>query len=170
MQTILIAHLWHRLLPFVLVLPLLAGCGFHLRGQAQLPFEQAWVDGGGSSGSLADSLRQTLKSQGKLSESRDGAQLRLRIVDEKRSKDILSLTGAGKVREYRLTYRLTLLVENALGEAAMSPITLELTREFTHDDTQMLATEAKESQLAQNMLQDALRQALRRLSYYKRKP
>ena len=144
----------------------LAGCGFQLRGEALLPFERAYVVASDSSG-FAPLLRKALAAQGKLAEQAKGAPVIITLADEQRAKDILSLSGGGKVREYRLTYSVTLRVANAEGEPLAAPISLQQIREFTYGDSLALAKEGEEAALKRAMEQEALRQALRRLSYLK---
>lgn len=146
---------------------LLAGCGYQLRGEAQLPFTKAYVAAPGSS-ALAPLLRRTLADQNKLADRPEDAPVRIQVLGELREKVILSLSGAGKVREYRMIYKVSLLVTDATGSALIAPIDLEQVREYTYDDALVLAKEAEEVNVIQGMEQEALRQALRRLSYIKR--
>lgn len=145
---------------------LLAGCGFQLRGQAQLPFTAAHVEAARGS-ALAEGLRQSLRGQDKLTEQSEGAPVRIRLGKETRQKNILSLSGAGKVREYRLEYRVELSAYNAAGLELIAPAQIYLTREFSYSDTEVLAKESEEAALNRAMEREALRQVLRRLSYLK---
>lgn len=146
---------------------LLAGCGFQLRGEAQLPFASAYVDAPDAS-VLAPSLRQALAAQDKLATQAKDAPVRIRLVNERREKNILSLSGGGKVREYRLIYKVTLKVTDGMDNELIAPVELEQQREFSYDDALILAKEAEEASLNRAMEQETLRQALRRLSYVKR--
>jgi LPS-assembly lipoprotein len=146
---------------------LLAGCGFQLRGQAQLPFVAAYVDAGSGS-TVADALRQELRVQGKLADKMEGAPVRIRLVKESREKSILSLSGGGKVREYRIEYRVELYVSDPAGNDLIAPAPIHLTREYSYNDTQVLAKESEEAGLDRAMDREATHQILRRLSYLKR--
>lgn len=146
---------------------LLAGCGFQLRGDAQLPFASAYVEAPDAS-VLAPQLRQALTAQDKLAAQAKDAPVRIRLLDERREKNILSLSGGGKVREYRLIYKVTLKVTDDMGNELIAPVELEQQREFSYDDALILAKEAEEASLNRAMEQETLRQALRRLSYVKR--
>ena len=144
----------------------LAGCGFQLRGQAQLPFAAVYLDAPASA--LADALRQSLSSQKKLAEKRDGAPLVIKLSGASLNKTILSLSGGGKVREYRLEYQVELSAFDAAGKELIAPSQIHLLREYSYDDTQVLAKESEEASLVRTMEQEALRQILRRISYLKR--
>jgi len=113
-------------------------------------------------------LARDLLAQGKLAERPEGAPVRIRVTDEHLEKNILSLSGGGKVREYRLVYKVSLKVTGERGNELIAPIELEQVREFSYDDALILAKEAEEASLQRGMEQEALRQALRRLSYVKR--
>ncbi|MEW5770931.1 MAG: LPS assembly lipoprotein LptE [Pseudomonadota bacterium] len=151
----------------LLGLAVLAGCGFQLRGEAPLPFASAYVAAPDTS-LIAPALRQALADQRKLAIQAQGAPVRIQVAEERRTKTILSLSGGGKVREYRLIYKVALKVSDGQGNELIAPIELEQMREFSFDDALILAKEAEEASLNRAMEQEALRQALRRLSYVKR--
>lgn len=148
---------------------ILNGCAFQLRGQSALPFAAAHVDAADAS-NLAGALRRALSSQQKLAPQREAAPVRIRLDKESYSKTILALSGGGKVREYRLEYRVRLSLFDAAGAALAEPAEIYLSNDFSYSDTQVLAKEAEEASLNRAMEQDALRQILRRLSYLNVKP
>ncbi len=142
----------------------LGGCGFQLRGQAALPFSAAYVAAPDTS-NVANGLRRALSSQQKLTQTQDGAPVRIRLEGESYSKSILALSGGGKVREYRLEYSVQLSVYDKIGKTVVEPTKIHLSNDFSYSDAQILAKEAEEASLNRAMEQDALRQILRRLSY-----
>jgi len=145
----------------------MTGCGFQLRGQSPLPFDSVHVAAAGGS-VLQPLLAQSLRLNGKrVLPGTEGAQVVIRIDKETRSKEILSLSGGGKVREYRLGYRLILSATNGAGRPILPPTELQLTRDYSYDDAQALAKEGEEAQLQRDMEQDMLRQVLRRLAFAK---
>lgn len=150
----------------LLAFALVAGCGFKLRGQVPLPFNSIYVEAGSGS-SLGDGLKQAIRGQGKLAEKAEGAALRIKVLSESREKTILTLSASSRVREYRLSYRVSYTAEDATARVLVAPTTLNLTRDFTYDDTQVLAKEGEETALNRTMAQDALRQVLAQLSYLK---
>jgi LPS-assembly lipoprotein len=155
-----------RILVFLAVLTALNGCGFQLRGLAALPFTAAYVVAPETS-NVATGLRRALSSQQKLAQSLETAPVHISLNQESYSKNILALSGGGKVREYRLEYRVVLTVTNVAGKTLVEPTELHLSNDFSYSDTQVLAKEAEEVSLNRAMEQDALRQILRRLSYLK---
>jgi LPS-assembly lipoprotein len=144
----------------------LSGCGFQLRGQSAMPFSAAYVDAPEAS-NLASALRRSLSSQRKLAPTADIAPVRIKLDDESYSKNILALSGGGKVREYRLEYQVQLSVFDKAGKVLVEPTKINLSNDFSYSDDQVLAKAAEETSLNRSMEQDALRQILRRLSYLK---
>lgn len=145
----------------------LAGCGFHLRGQSLLPFASAYVEAPPGS-TLAPLLTQSLRLRGKqVLESPQTAEVTIRLERELKGKEILSLSGGGKVREFRLSQRVTLSAHDRGGRMLLAPTELSLTRDFSYDDAQALAKEAEEGELMRDMEQEMLRLILRRLAYVK---
>jgi LPS-assembly lipoprotein len=144
----------------------LNGCGFQLRGQALLPFAAAFVEAPETS-KVASALRRSLSSQQKLAPTSADAPVRIKLDKESYKKNILALSGGGKVREYRLEYRVQMSVTNVAGVILVEPTEIHLSNDFSYTDAQVLAKEAEEASLIRSMEQDALRQILRRLSYLK---
>src|SRR5215203_1605066 len=80
---------------------LLASCGFHLRGQADLPFESMYIIG---SPTFATPLSRAVRAGSKTRITTDPkeADVTLQILGEARERSILSLSGAGRVQELQL--------------------------------------------------------------------
>ena len=101
---------------FVVLLALvLAGCGFRMRGYADVPFETLYVQDTRSGVGLE--LKRVLEagtSARVVSDARQ-AQAVLELSNEYRAREILSLTAAGSVREYLLRYRVTYRVHDGKG-------------------------------------------------------
>jgi LPS-assembly lipoprotein len=146
----------------------LCGCGFKPRGQAALPFESIYIDTGGFS-LLGAELRRVIRTGGKtrIAERPDDAEVVLRIVGEQQEKHVLSLSTAGKVREFELRYRLAYRLLDRASNDIVPPGQIELRRDLTYDDTQVLAKESEEALLYEDMKSDAVLQMLRRLSVIK---
>lgn len=149
---------------FVVVL-LLAACGFHLRGSAELPFETLYVPG--ATGGIALELKRHILAgtDTRVVEEPGQAEAQLRFSEETRGKEVLALDTAGRVREYRLIYRVGFNVADGKGaEYYVPPSTVTLTRDVTYDDTLALAKEAEEQLLFRDMQQDMVRQIVQRLA------
>jgi LPS-assembly lipoprotein len=88
----------------------------------------------------------------------------LELSGESREKIILSLTGTGRVREFRLRYRMGYRVHDGKGGEYVPPSVVQLQRDVTYDDSAILAKEAEEQLLFRDMQTDMVQQVLRRLS------
>jgi len=147
---------------------LAAGCGFQLRRSDGIPFASLYVDA--PPGSLvAQRIRSSLSTNRKtrLAATAGEADAVLKITQEDRSKAILSLSGAGRVTEYRLGLRLGYSVDDKAGRSLAAPELIELTRDITYDDTKVLAKGAEEQLLYRDMDDNAARRIVRRLQAIK---
>ena len=150
------------LLAIAMALP---GCGFKLRGQAALPFESIYIDTSGFS-LLATELRRAIQtgSKTRVAGRPDDAEVVLRITREQQERHVLSLSTAGRVREFELRYFLAYRLLDRAGNDVVPPSEITLRRDMTYDDTQVLAKESEEALLYEDMKSDAVQQVLRRLS------
>jgi len=142
---------------------LLSACGFHLRGQAQLPFETLYIPGANP---LAVELKRNVAaaSKARLVDSPGEAQAVLGFTQELREKIILSFSAAGRVSEYQLRYRVGFRVTDAKGAQVFLPTSeILLTRDMAYSDAQVLAKETEEALLYRDMQRDMVQQIMRRL-------
>lgn len=150
---------------------ILAGCGFQLRGSATLPFDTLYVQAPVGS-QFGTQLRRlvTAGSNTRIVDSAQGADATLVLVNEVREKNILSLSGGGRVREFQLRYRMSyrLLDRNAVEILPTSEILL--VRDLSYSDSDTLSKEAEEALLFRDMQSDAVQQLLRRLQVAKIEP
>lgn len=152
-------------LPVLILTTLLLGaCGFHLRGQVTMPFESVYLDAANPNSPLIGELRRNLEANRvKLVTTADQAAVVLNIVFETPDKQVLSLGGDGRVNEFLLLYRVSLRAYSQQQDwIPAEEITLR--RDYSYDDTKVLAKEAEEALLYQSMRTDMVQQILRRLS------
>ena len=95
------------------------------------------------------------------------AEATLVLVSEKREKNILSLSGGGRVSEFQLRYLMSyrMIDRNAVEIIPMTEISLK--RDLSYSDTETLGKEAEEALLYRDMQNDAVQQLLRRLQLTK---
>ncbi len=145
----------------------LAACGFHLRGLTELSFQTLYIQQSGAPGIMSD-LKRSLKSNGvKVVNNPELAEMQLELVTENYEKRILSLSGGGKVSEYELIYRVTFRTRADSNDTWGTPQTVEQRRDYSYDDTLLLAKEGEEARLNTDMRADATREIMRRLSAQK---
>lgn len=142
----------------------LASCGFKLRGSQTLPFDTLYV-AGGNEAFVADLKRVIAASSStRLVDDAKSAQAVLQIDSVHQEKHIVSLSGAGRVREFQLRYRVSFRLNDDKNRLLIPASVIALNRDMTYDDTLLLAKEAEEALLYRDMQNDAIQQILRRLS------
>ena len=149
---------------------LLGACGFHLRGQGAfaLPFQTLYIKSANDYAPFITELKHAIKTNGvQITDTPDQAQLTLHIVSEAVDRQILSLSGGGRVREYLLQYHVSLRAYDQKQQDWVAAEEITLRRDFSYNDTQILAKEQEEALLYQNMRSDAVQQVLRRLNHAK---
>ena len=149
----------------ILTVLLLTACGFHLRGQAGMPFKTLYLDAPNSNTPFVNDLRRNLEANKvKLVGSAEQADVILNIVSELPDKQILTLGGSGRVNEFELRYRVSLRAYDLKGMDWIPAEEMMLRRDYSYDDTKVLAKEQEEMLLYQSMISDMVQQVVRRLS------
>ena len=177
-----------------LLLVLLAGCGFKLRGSAELPgYKLPFA-------TIALSLAETSEFHAQLKRTIEASSPGTRVVSDPREaeavlavlgdrseKVILSLTAAGRAREYQLVRHFTFKVHGNVTTPAPAPVkysdapvagpteyiptsTITLRREITFSDDLVLSKESEELLLLRDMQGDLVQQLMRRLAAAKLQP
>lgn len=154
-----------RVLLATLMVALLCSCGFQLRGAQPLPFETLFIALPETS-ELGAQLRRSIRagSATRLVDSAPEAQAVFVPTGELREKNILSLSSAGRVREFQLRYRFAFRVHDAKGRDIIPLSEIVLTREISFSDAQLLAKEQEEILLFRDMQNDLVQQLMRRLA------
>ena len=161
-----------RQLPALILAVALAGCGFHLRGvgSGNLPYKTMYI-------SLPDTadvnvwLQRYIKASGSTTivDDAKSADAIFQQVSDTRQKTILSVNAQGRVREYRLQLDYRFRVVNQKGQVLVPPNEINLTRDITFDDSNVLAKDLEEGLLWRDMNNDLVNQIMRRLSIIKPK-
>lgn len=159
------------LLALTLPLLLLAGCGFQLRGAYALPYNSLYLSIPDYS-ELGAGLKRAIRASGstQLAERAELADATFLPTLEARDKVILSLSGTGRVREVRLRYRYGYRVIDGKGRDLAPAGEIELNRDMTYDDSNVLSKEQEESLLWRDMQNDMVQQLMRRLVAVKPTP
>jgi LPS-assembly lipoprotein len=157
-----------RIVVVVALATVLASCGFQLRGQAAIPFKTVFIETPGYS-QFANDLERAIRSGSdtKVVRNREEADAILKILGEGQERRILSLSAGGRVREFELRYTVSYRVVDRTNVDLALPGTIQLHRDLTYDDTEVLAKESEELLLYRDMKADAVQQMLRRLAVAK---
>lgn len=153
-----------RLFLAAMAASLAAGCGFQLRRLERLSVASLYLEAPPGS-AVVHLIRSAIATEKltRLTGSAAEAEAVLKLEQESRSKSILTLSGAGRVTEYRLGLKLTYSVVGRDGRTLAAPETLDLISDMTYDDTQVLAKAAEEQLLYRHMEESAALRILRRL-------
>ena len=138
-----------------------AGCGFQLRGTADLPFDKLYMPPTNTPGIALD-LRRNIQA-GTHTQVVDDAKTADAVIEfaqELREKVILSLAGTGRVSEYQLRYRVAFRVHDGKGREFVPMNALQLTRDVTFNDAAVLSKESEEQQLYRDMQRDMVQQIM----------
>jgi len=164
-QWAIVRQRFGRVAWLTLALGLLAGCGFHLSTAPKLPFKTLYIDAPRYS-SFAGELKRYIASgdEPKLADRAEDAQVVLQVINEAQELQILSLTTAGQVAEYQLRYRVVFRLHDNANKDWIAPNEILLLRDLTYDNQAVLAKANEQDLLYQSMREDAVRQAMRRMS------
>jgi LPS-assembly lipoprotein len=139
----------------------LTSCGFQMRGVQNLAFENLYIQG---SLSISKALKKSLAVNGvKIVNDPEQAELMLELMSESNEKRILSLSGAGVVREFELYYRVHFRMRDPASETWGEVQMIEGRRDFSYTDAELLAKSFEETRLNDDMRADAVREIMRRL-------
>ncbi len=158
-----------------LSLPLMAACGFHLRGDLDLPPELARVQVTGADRELVESVSAALARVGAIvvdsasasfTDSTDSTHLAVRAAPLERA--VLTTDANGRATAYTFSYTVfytvTVSGSDGDGESARPTQSVSLQRSFDYAPTQQLQSEQEELFLASEMRREAAARIVRRLA------
>jgi LPS-assembly lipoprotein len=161
-----------RLLPALLVLALLQGCGWHLRGQSELPssISPIYIQGAAQFDRLRMDLAKALASNNlEVSSDPKGAAAVLRIRDREFNKRTLSVLGdTGKVAEYELHDQVFFDVTDASGEILVPEQRVGVLRNYLNLEDEVLGKRREEEIQRKEMRQELVSHIIRRLQAHLR--
>ena len=126
----------------------ISACGFQLRGNIQANFDSISISGGTSG--FNKTLQRKFRQAGITIASASEAEKIVEIIENKFTKTILTLTGTGAVSEYQLDYEVNYRFKSKDGPWNL-PVTIEATRTYTYDDSDILAKDEEEKRLVSGM-------------------
>lgn len=150
----------------LLVGVVLAGCGFKLQGQASLPAEMALTQI-----STQDPYSQFVRRLTILLEQNGAAVVEgaaptaiLEIPQDEVRKDVLSIGGTARIREYRVVHRVRFRLVDTSGQVLVPEQSLERSRVISFDEQDILAATREEEFLRDELANTLSREVLRRLA------
>jgi LPS-assembly lipoprotein len=154
-----------RLLVCAALLALLTACGFHPRGELQLPpnLGPVKVQASDPYSSLGDILARALERAGAHDASGDANTATLRIAGEVFKEGPLSVDNFSRVREYVITYTVNFEFTAADGSVLTPLQEVKLERNFTYDDTHALGSAAEQGTIHDELQRDMAASILRHI-------
>ena len=149
----------------------LASCGFHLRGDVTYTFSSVYLNAPADN-PLTTELRRAMQGATAmhLTDSATAAQIVLDVTNIADEKQVLSLSGGGRVREFLIIKRATVSAHDASGNDWLPTANVEARRSYTFNEAEVLAREAQEQRLLKEMQTDVVQQIVRRLQAAKPPP
>ena len=155
----------------VLMIAMLAGCGFQLRGQASLPqaMSTTWLAVPDATSEFARELSLLLRGNGVTlvnGPAEDAAELR--ILEERITRRALTISGDARVREFELVFALRFSLTAPDGEVLLPPESLRLERDFQFDEQEILGAANEEELLRDDLRRNMAAALIRRLEAFGR--
>jgi LPS-assembly lipoprotein len=145
---------------------LLGGCGFHLQGRASLPpvLAAVHVDAVDPQSDFYLGLRAALRASGStLLEAGTTDAAEIRILADGTSERILTVSARNIPTAYQLNYTVRIAV-TAGGRELMAPEEHTLSREYSFNESALLAKERERAALSEALAEDLVTQVMRRLA------
>lgn len=150
---------------------LLTACGFHLRGDFGMPFKSLYLQAPNLNSPFVVDLKRNLATNHvNFVTTPEQADVILDIASEIPEKQILTLGGSGRVNEFQLRYRVAIRAYDLNKNVWIPAEEMIIRRDYSYDDTKILAKESEEVMLYQSMRTDMVQQIIRRLSRAKPVP
>jgi LPS-assembly lipoprotein len=140
-----------------------AGCGFHLRGEAEPRPELArtLLEADRLEPRFRYRLAQALERNGvELVEAPGEASAILTVRDTARERRVLSVGSDARVTEYELLARIEISARTPEGEVVLEPRNLSTRRAYRFDPDLVLGTQGEEALLYEEMEQELIRLVL----------
>jgi len=145
---------------------LLSGCGFQMRGQANLPpgLEKMTISGLDTYDQLVIVLSRYLRANGvQVNGHGDTDATELRLSGFKQDKEILVVGTDGRVREYRLFTRVTMSVQDKDKGLDLPAERITVKRDLLWNPDDVLGKTEEERVLREEMVRDLAQRIVERL-------
>jgi LPS-assembly lipoprotein len=154
------------LLSVCLVATLLSGCGWRLQGTTKLSPVMAttYVETDDRFTDFNRALRESLQASGaRLAARREDATAVVRILKDQSGQRVLTVSARNTPEEYEVFYMIEYSVDGRTEEL-IAPQKLELTRDYSYDETTVLAKQREQGVLREALARDLAGLVIRRLA------
>ena len=150
----------------------LAACGFHLRGEAQLPagLDRVYVESSDPNGPLKRNVEHALERSGaKIERAAGDGVAEVRLMGVSLAPIVRSVGANARVNEFTMLYHLEMQINDAAGKVVMPKQVIERSRVFTFDQTQAIGTGAEQDEIKKEMERDMVQVVVRHIEAAKGK-
>jgi LPS-assembly lipoprotein len=154
------------LLSICLVATLLSGCGWRLQGTTRLSPVMAttYVETDDRFTDFNRALRESLQASGaRLASKPEEATAVVRIIRDQSGQRVLTVSARNTPEEYEVFYMVEYSV-NGRTEELIAPQKIELTRDYSYDETTVLAKQREQAVLREALARDLAGLVIRRLA------
>jgi LPS-assembly lipoprotein len=154
-----------RALAGLLVLGLSA-CGFHLQGRTPLPeaFAYTFIDTKDEQTDFVQDLRKALIASGaRVIRTQGSSGATIDVHADELTERVLSVSARNIPTEYELTYKVEFSVTSS-GKTLIEHEEISATRDFSFDETELLAKEREQEILREALARDLVALVMRRLA------
>lgn len=145
---------------------MLAACGFHLQGADTLPpvMSSVYIDTPDPYSPFYRGMQRSLRTSGAaLLKVRGSAGAVLIIHEDNTGQRVLSVSPRNIAEEYEVYYDVRYSLRSG-GEVLLEPQTVSLRRDYTYDETKVLAKAEEEKVIRQALASDIVRMVRRRIA------
>ncbi|ALG68243.1 LPS assembly lipoprotein LptE [Beggiatoa leptomitoformis] len=147
----------------------LTACGFQLRGTIGYPMTTTYLQSENANRITAEVMRLLQDSQVTITAKPEEAQMLVILRNEIIERRVLSVSAVtGRLEEVELNFRVELEVQNPKDRSILQDKqVISLLRDYSFDETAVLAKDTEEQVIKEDMFRDATAQVLRRLQMLK---
>jgi LPS-assembly lipoprotein len=150
----------------LLLVLIMAGCGFQLRGTTQKPdfLKNIFVSGQGQYSDLIRELKNKLTSQGvQVADNAQNADLILNILDKEEDRRTLTITRSDRTDEIQLISSITFKVTTLGGSEVLTAKKVKAERIYLYDREKIIGKSYEKEMLLKEMRKDTINQLLAQL-------
>ena len=143
----------------------IAACGFHLRGRADLPRSLAEVrlEASDRQSDFYSALRAALNASGSRLDAASSDAATIRILADSSSERVLTVSARNTPTAFLLAYTVKVAVDYQ-GRELLAPEAHTLTREYSFDENALLAKNRERDTLRQALADDLVTLVMHRLA------
>lgn len=158
-----------KLLISCLLISLISGCGFHLRGTVNLPkgIEPFYIIANQPNDVIYVELNNIFNANGlTLTEDPGAANYQLVITNQKRDRRTTAVGIDGRAAEYQLLETVTYNLKDNRGRIASGPSEITERRTLRNSPNRVISTESEEKLLRTEMKRNLARKIARQISKF----